>query len=356
MKTKPLNPYSPEWNQYWIENPCLHRGVGADAAEDLSGEEVEESTASNDSEGGGDAPQVAEWASSIEDENLRGTLGKYESQEDALKAIGYKAPETDWRDGLPDDLKKTADRFTSKEDAIRAINNLQKREGQVRVPGKDATDEEKAAYYKAVGVPESPDGYDWPDLGDDATDAQKQSRDAWGAKLHELKVPGETAKKLAAFLQEETQSALASQVEEDKAFAQQQEDALKNEWKGEAYEQNKTLANRAFGELANRAGVNIEDLQQIETKDGRFLMDRAEMSRIFAVIGKEMAEGTIGPTLTSGEIETAEEQLRELRGKISQAQTDGNSKLANQLYQKEQGLIAKIKGNKSVVGADGRSV
>jgi len=343
---KPLDPYSPDWNRYWEENPGMHKGVGAEAGE---GEEE-----GGEDEGG--APQVAEWASGIEDEGLRGTMGKFESQDAALSAMGYKPPETDWRDGLPEDLRKTADRFTSSADAIRSIENLQKREGQVRVPGKDATEDEVSAFHKAIGVPESPEGYDFGDLGEDATEEQTASRDSWSKKLHELNIPSTTAKELAAFLNEETQGAQAALVEADKAFAQQQEDALKSEWKGEAYEQNKTLANRAFSDLANRAGINLEDLQKIETKDGRFLMDNANMSKIFAVVGKEMSEGTIGPTLTSGERETAGEQITELRGKIASAQASGDSKLANNLYQKEQALIAKLNGSDPVVGAGGRSM
>jgi len=353
MMKRPINPYSPDWNQYWAENPSMRRGVGSDAAE--GGEE-----AGGEAEGGEEtAPASAEWASGIEDESLRGTMSKYESQEAALAAIGYKAPEpteTDWREGLPDDLRKTADRFTSKEDAIRAIGDLRKRESQVRVPGKDASEDEVKAYHKAVGVPETPEGYEWPDLGEEVTEAQQASRDAWSQKLHEKNVPRETAKELAAFMLEEQQAALTAEIEADKVYAQQQDDALKAEWKGEAYEKNDTLANRAFTDMASRAGLNVEELTRIETKDGRFLMDDARMKRIFAIIGKESSEGTIGPTLTSGERETVGEQISELRGKITAAQNAGDSNKANQLYEKEQALIAKLKGNNTVVGSQGRAV
>jgi len=299
--------------------------------------------------------EPAEWTSSIADEGLKGTLGKYESQDAFFEAAGIeapKAPDSDWREGLPDELRKTADRFTSKEDAIRAIENFRKRESQVRVPGKDATDDEKAAYHKAIGVPEDPAEYEFPEV-EDLTDEVKESRAAWGKRFHDLGLSKQVAKDLLTLVNEDAQSALAKQVEADKAFAQSQEDALKSEWKGDL-EKNKTLANRAFAEMANRAGLSLEALTKIETKDGRFLMDRAEIVKLFAGLGREMAEGTLGPAVSESERETMQEQLGDLRKQIDKAQAEGNSKRANTLYQREQAMIAKMQGNKPVVGVAGR--
>lgn len=351
--TRPSNPYSPDWHTYWKLNPNLHRGVGAEAAEDLSGE-YEGGDGETGSKEQSEGTQIADWASSIEDEGLRGTLGKYESQEKALEAIGYTPVEKDWREDLPEELRKTADRFTSKEDAIRAIVNLQKREGQVRVPGKDAKEEEIKAYHKAIGVPEEPDGYEWPDLGEDATEEQLASRDAWNKILHAENVPAKTAATLAAFLKEETERAQQAQDEADKHFAQKQEDLLRSEWKGDDYEKNKQYANKAFGELANRAGLNLEELTRIETKDGRFLMDNSFMMKLFAPLGREMSESTIGSTLTAGQIETIQSQIDEVTAKMEAAQAEGNTKLANKYYEEQMALYAKRDGNKNIVGSGGR--
>ena len=264
----------------------------------------------------------------------------------------------DWTADLPDDLKETGKRFTSKADAVRAIIDFRKRESQVRVPGKNATPEEIATYHKAIGIPEKPEDYEFADLpeGLELTEELKAERAEWGKRFHALGIPKEAAKELSKLANEEALRELKAVKEADEAFVKQQEAALRNEWKGEEYERNKTLANRAFTELANRTGLKLDDLTRIETKDGRFLMDRAEIVKMFAAIGREMSEGSLGPTLTESEKDTVEEQIRNVRTQVSEAQASGDSKRANKLYQQEQALIAKRDGSKQIVGAHGRMV
>ncbi len=332
----------------------------------------------------------AHWAEHVENADLKGVLSGFESQDKFFEAAGIKieqpqdwrtglpddlkesatkfktpaelvqsirAKPSDWREGIPDDLKPVAERFTSREDAIRAIQAFQKRDGQVRVPGKDASDAEKAAYLKAIGVPGKPEEYEFPVLPkEELTDDIKANRQEWGKRFHELGVPKAMAKQLIDYVSQDGAKHMQAQVEADKQFAKAQEDALRAEWKGADFDKNHTLANRAFADLAQRNGLDVEALRKIETKDGRFLMDRAEIVRMFAGIGREMAEGTLGPTLTAAESETIDGQIQDVRKQIAEAQANGDSKRSNMLYQREQALIAKQKGNKLVVGAGGRSV
>lgn len=297
---------------------------------------------------------------SVKEETTASKETETKGKESTDKTVDIKAATSlldgDWREDLPDDLKETAKRFTSKADAIRAIQDLRKRESQVRVPGKNATPEEVAAYRKAVGIPEKPEEYEFPKLKDEElTDEVKESRAAWSKRFHDLGVPKTTAKALIDSLAEESAKLQEAQVKADKSFAEAQENALRSEWKGDEYDRNKALANRAFAEVANRAGLTLDALTKIETKDGRFLMDRAEVVRMFAAIGREMAEGSIGPTLTEGEKETLDDQIRAVREQVQEAQSNGDSKRANMLYQREQALIAKRQGNKPVVGSRGRA-
>jgi len=325
MLKQPQDPYSPEWVNYWVENPGLLRGVGAEAAvavedDDTGGEDK------------GDALTKDELDAALKDE--------------------------DWRTDLPDDLQETAKRFASKADAIRSVQDLRKRESQVRVPGKGAGDDEISAYRKAVGIPEAANNYEFPDLpeGQELTDEIKTSREEWGTRFHQLNIPQSTAKALSQMVNEDAQKMLAAQVEADKAFAKSQEDALRTEWKGDDFDKNKTLANRAFADIATRAGVDLDALTQMETKDGRLLMDNASMLRLFSVIGREMSEGTLGPALSENERDTVADQITEVRKQIEEAQGKGNSKLANSLYTKEQRLLAKMGGDKPIVGSQGVAV
>lgn len=264
----------------------------------------------------------------------------------------------DWTADLPDDLKETGKRFTSKADAVRAINDFRKRESQVRVPGKNATPEEIATYHKAIGIPEKPEEYEFSALpeGLELTEELKASRLEWAKKFQSLGIPKEAAKELSKLANEETLLELKAEKEADETFVKQQEAALRNEWKGEEYDRNKTLANRAFTELASRTGLKLEDLTKIETKDGRFLMDRAEIVRMFAAIGREMSEGSLGPTLTESEKDTVDDQISGVREQVAEAQASGDTKRANKLYQQEQALIAKRTGSKPIVGSRGRMV
>lgn len=338
-----------EGEGYWYDGPM------ALAAEPAPGE------GDPPSGNGAEPPVVPEWAQKIEDEGLKTAVAGFESQDKLFEAIGYTPPETpepkDWREGLPDELKETADRFASREDAIRAIQALRRRDSQVRVPGKDATDAEHAAYLKAVGVPEKPEDYEFPVLPEDQmTDEVRASREGWAQLFHKLHVPKDTARALMDAVGEDVAKQQQAQIQADENFAKEQEAALRAEWKGAEFEKNKTLANRAFNEIANRAGLNLEALTKIETKDGRFLVDRAEVVRMFALIGREMAEGTLGPALSEGEMETLEEEIRSLRKQQEEAKAEGDSKRANRLYQREQELLAKQQGSRPVVGAAGRTV
>lgn len=316
----------------------------------------DETTAETSPETAADAPETtttepAEWAKGIEDEDLRTAAGRFESPEKLLDSIGYKAP--DWRQGLPEDLEPIAKRFNSREDVLRSVQTFQKREGQVRVPNKDATEDDWTAYHKAIGVPEKPEGYEFPAVKEE-TDEIKADRAQWSERFHKLNVPQDTAKELMRMVGEDMQAAGKAQQEADNAFHKASEDALKDEWKSD-YEKNLSIAKNAATAFAEKVGIDFDDLRNIEMGNGRFLLDKPEIVRIFAAVGREMQEGNLGPSLSEGERDNIDTQIREVRDKIEDAQGRGDRKLANKLYQKEQDLIAKRDGSTPIVGSQGRA-
>ncbi len=205
-------------------------------------------------------------------------------------------------------------------------------------------------------MPESPDKYEFPEIPkDQMTEDRKVSRETWGKRLHEHKVPNETAKALIKYLSEDAQKAEVAQAEARAAFVKQQEAALRKEWPGEEFKTNREVANRALGEIVNRTGVDLDELKKVKLDNGNFLLDDARMLKIFANIGRDMSEGTLGPTLTESESESIQEEIEGIRAKISEAQDKGDSKKANKLYEKEQALIARLKGDQPIVGSRGRA-
>lgn len=291
------------------------------------------------------------WTESFSDEHKE-SLSGFESQEKLFEAINYKVPEVeakDWREGLSDDLKKTADRYASREDAIRSIQESRKRESLVRVPGKDATDDDKAAYHKAIGVPETSEGYEFKLAeGVESTPEIEASNKVWAERMHETKTSVESFNKFVGWMNEDVAAAEEAQAADDATYVKESEEDLKAEWKGDDYEKNTTLANKAFTEVANRAGINLEELKTIETKSGRFLMDDPRMLKLFSVVGREMSEGTLGSTLSEGERDTMDDQVSEIQAKIDAAQAAGNSKEADKLYQRKLALIGKRDGDKPI--------
>jgi len=59
------------------------------------------------------------------------------------------------------------------------------------------------------------------------------------------------------------------------------------------------------------------------------------------------------PSARSGEGFAA--QMRDFQRRIDQAQSEGNSRLANQIYAQQQSWIAAVKGNAPIVGSTGRT-
>lgn len=298
-----------------------------------------------------DAP---EWVASINDEALKGTLSQFESQDKFFETIGYKpeVKEVDWRGQIKDEeAKKFAENSADVNHLIgRALDMRKQLSTAVVKPGKDADEKQIAAYRKAMDIPNDPNEYEFPQVkGQELTDEIKNSRASWAKRFHEANVPKSTAKALIDSLNQDVLAAEEAQTKADKAFAEAEEAKLKQEWKGD-YDKNKTLANRAFKDISERAGIKLDDLTQIETKDGRFLMDRSEIVRLFAIIGREMSEGSLGPTLTDSEKETIDDQIKDMRKKQDEASRSGNSKEANRLYQQEQALIARRDGDRPIVG------
>lgn len=116
------------------------------------------------------------------------------------------------------------------------------------VPGKDATPEEWAAFYAALGKPETPDAYELPvPEGDDGTFAKEVA-----PLLHKANLTGEQAKALAegwnelvAAKQAEQNAALEAEAKAMHVENQRQHNELMKEW-GQNADANMEYAARAI--------------------------------------------------------------------------------------------------------------
>lgn len=283
--------------------------------------------------------------------------------DDAAKAEAAAAEDkggddkgVDWRAGITDEAAKkfaeTSTDITSL--AKRGLEMREKLSKSVIMPGKDASAEEVAAFNKALGVPDSPEGYEWPAPaeGEELTDDIKAQRADWSKFFHDQRYTKTQAEAALARVVELNAAQEEKTAAEDKAFADEQEAILRNEWPGDEFKKNKEMASRAARELF---GDDFKDVMTLESKDGRLVMDNVAMSRVFARIGREMAEGGMNVPATETDAEAINGEIETLRKQQSEASASGDSKKANDLYQKEQDLIRKRDGNRGLVGVDGKA-
>lgn len=136
-------------------------------------------------DGGGQADP--DWYSSL---SAAVEDGQTASNLDLVKSKGWKSL---------DDVVK------SYREAERAVRDG----GRVKVPGEGASPEEVAAYHKAIGVPEKPDGYATPEIKDadgNPVEINTALTDRVKAAAHKAGVPKEA---LDAILAEEVQAQAA---------------------------------------------------------------------------------------------------------------------------------------------------
>jgi hypothetical protein len=152
--------------------------------------------------------------------------------------------------GLPDTLEA---KFTSPEALLKSYTSLERMLGnqnKVAIPGPNATPEERAAFFKAIGRPEKPEEYGvkMPEkLGDKPFPKElwnEERANGFTKLAHELGLTKEQAAKLAEFdLSNGVKSYESVTAAQQKAIADATA-ALKAEW-GADYAKNLELAQKA---------------------------------------------------------------------------------------------------------------
>lgn len=202
------------------------------------------------------APEVAEWRKSIAAARAKG--------DPAVEAKILKR------------LERFADPgviFDGLEEASRTLTD----QSRIKLPGKEATDEERAAFNKALGVPEKAEDYaklfklNLPDgvTLDETDQAQLKSiteylhaKGGFAASPEVMKA----AHELYVEMRENTQASVVASAQEAKVAAER---ALKSEW-GPEFKVN--LEYTAQG-LRSLAGNNADELASTRLADGTMLGD-----------------------------------------------------------------------------------
>jgi hypothetical protein len=156
-------------------------------------------------------------------------------------------------------------------DLIKSTRELEGKVGSKLVAPTGPDDKEGwAALGKALGVPDSPDGYQIEMKGVQADDELLKG---YAAKAHELGIPPHMTQALAAWLGD-------SLVDQANSNATKAKAELQTEWKGE-YDANLELGRRAMGTL----GLTPDDVNQMAAGFGL-----ARTMQLLARVGKGISE------------------------------------------------------------------
>jgi hypothetical protein len=255
-----------------------------------------------------------------------------------------------WRSGIADpELKKVADRFTDPTAVVKAVRDLQKQQGNsIRIPGKNATPEEVAAYHKQIGVPEDGAGYEFPTPeGMTLNDAQKAEREQWGKDFKDAGLTKAQGDALIAKYYENEVAKAQAEIDADEDFVEETMAELRKQWPGEEFEINKTYAQRAIDHMFE----DPDEAGFLELKNGRYLLDHPVMLRAFAEVGRQMEDRNLGGVMGEGARRTVQDQISEARTKAREASERGDRAEANRQSEIERTLLARLHGDAPVAGA-----
>ena len=176
-------------------------------------------------------------------------------------------------DSLKDEaLVKQLSKFQKLGDLAKGYANLEKKLGNsVNIPGEDATDEERKAFYQKLGVPESAEGYSIKD--------EKAAN--FLSLAYNNNLTDSQAKAIYDGLAQIGAEAAKASAEQIKAMAMNTDKVLKEEW-GQEYSKNLEYLKRGIADYGgNTLGAKL--------KASGLLYD-ADIVKMFASLGRANAE------------------------------------------------------------------
>lgn len=220
---------------------------------------------------------------------------------------GGDAP--DWRSGIEDkDLRDLAGRYTTPQDMAKALKDFRAANASmIKVPGKDASEEDMAKFFKAIGRPDDETGYGFlnPAEGEELSEQDQAFRQVMAKAMFESGVPGQAAEKLVEKWNEFTETVRAEEERVAKKEAEAAEAELRKEF-GTDFDAARNVAQRAaevFG------GKELADLLNSTIVNGRALGDHPALFRALSKVGYRMGEGGFIGAVTEQDRESVREEI-----------------------------------------------
>jgi hypothetical protein len=155
---------------------------------------------------------------------------------------------------LGDEFKefKGFEKYKNMNELLKGSANAIRKVGEkVVVPDKDAAPEQMAAYYKAIGVPESADKYAIarPDQLPDGMHYNEDFEKAFRQVAFESKMPQSMVEALAGWFNQMQIDEYNGQIKANDEARTAGETALRKDWPGTKYDENSAIAQEAFKKL-----------------------------------------------------------------------------------------------------------
>jgi len=210
------------------------------------------------------------------DQVIEGTQNQDQTVTDQNLSLG-------WRAALPDHLKEHdyVKTFTKPGDFVKSALDIKteheglkaKLEGAIFKPGENATPEEKAAFQKALGVPDKPADYEFPKAEGVEHDEKMLT---WARDVfHKAGLNKEQAAQISQQWDEFIKGIEQGMQESETNALKEVETKLKEEWKAD-YDKNFELSTRAFKKFA---GTELSEFKAHPT-----------LVKAFFEVGKAMGE------------------------------------------------------------------
>jgi hypothetical protein len=199
-----------------------------------------------------------------------------------------EAPATSWTESVTEEFRGGVSKFGDINALAKGYTELESSMGsRIKMPGDDATDEERGAFYQKLGRPDEATGYSRPEL----TEGQTFDEDFMAKMSAVAHQNGVSDKQFGKFIEETL--IIQGQAEEAKVQAENMEAEttqaeLHKEWAGD-YDKNLEMSKRALRELV--PADMSESFVSIMTEKN--LDNNITFIKAFQAIGAQMLDDTL---------------------------------------------------------------
>lgn len=237
----------------------------------------------------------------------------------------------DWRKRMVGDDEralKVFERFASPVDAAKALieaqNTIRSGKHKEALP-ENPSDEQLAAWRKDNGIPEKPEGYldTLPDglvIGDDDKDLVND----FLGRAHASNMTPQGVAEAINWYYEEQEKQVTAQIEADRTYRRESDDALRGEWGGEYRANINAIENflattPVIGEYENDKGQMVPltlgaALMDARLPDGTKVGDNPTTAKFLLHLANEINPGgTVAPGDATTRLETVKSELDKIR-------------------------------------------